>query len=72
MLVSPRMLTNARNALSEENLEPSFLITASPFESFLASSNEADLGFLGKCAPLVRENDRNVLILHSSGTTGEL
>ena len=48
-----------------------FLIAA-PFEEFLAAEfpSGQPLQRVSSCQQLVRESDRNVLILHSSGTTG--
>lgn len=43
------------------------------FETFLSSSR-SDSTYLSRlidCKQTVREDDRNVLILHSSGTTGQ-
>lgn len=46
---------------------------ASKFESFLPNQEQRLKGvlqYLEKCRDAVRENDTNVVILHSSGTTG--
>ena len=44
------------------------------FENFVSRHRDEDLAYsrVQDCKKVVRENDRNVLILHSSGTTGQL
>lgn len=47
------------------------LYTAAPFDRFLEPSSTANVfQCLVSCPQSVRENDQNVIILHSSGTTG--
>lgn len=55
--------------LSAENLDTAFYVQE-PFEKFLGTEeSDSDIGI---CQPhhYIEDTDRNVLILHSSGTTG--
>ena len=48
------------------------LVTAAPFEEFIDPEflSNQPLQRVSRSQRLVRESDRNVFILHSSGTTG--
>ncbi|OSS44047.1 hypothetical protein B5807_11144 [Epicoccum nigrum] len=71
VLASPRLVSLAKAAFSEE-LSPDALELhiSQPFESNLPPSTEPFEKPLSSSEHYVSESDRNVLILHSSGTTG--
>lgn len=75
VIASSRMLSGARNAIAgSEAAESSsiILLEAIPFARFSSTkpSSHQPLQRTNKTPSANRENDRDVLILHSSGTTG--
>ena len=69
------MLPNVRTIQSEgddERIRVAVLVAAAPLEEFMdpAFASSQPLQHLSNSWQLVRESDRNVLFLHSSGTTG--
>jgi acyl-CoA synthetase (AMP-forming)/AMP-acid ligase II len=74
IIVSPRLQGTAGEALAvfgEIQSRPK-LYQQTPYKSFLTSSQESTIerSELGVPGHYIDENDRDVLILHSSGTTG--
>ena len=74
VIVSPRLKNTAKEALSffsTAGFLPK-IYTQTAYASFLDPQADRELKLGNICKPCyyVRENDRNVLILHSSGTTG--
>lgn len=74
ILVSPRLQNTAKEALSLFSIveDTPTLYTGVTYESFLSAhfENEGNCGSICQPGHYIDENDRNVLILHSSGTTG--
>lgn len=74
IIVSPRLRATVTEALSLYGLSnnPPALYIQHPYETFLSSENSGILLEDNICGPnhFISEDDRNVLILHSSGTTG--
>lgn len=74
LIASPRTAPGIRDILNEDSASDLGyrMIDAVTFEEFLAPAEypSSSLSRLPACAQMVREDDRNVLILHSSGTTG--
>ena len=78
IVTTSRMSSTARNIQSgcdHSKARAVACITAAPFEEFLAAEFPGGqplqpLQRVSGSQQLVRESDRNVLILHSSGTTG--
>ena len=75
IITTSRMSSSARNIQSDcENGKTSSaaLVTAAPFQEFLDPEFPSSqlLQRVSRSQQLVRESDRNVFILHSSGTTG--
>ena len=62
----------AVSALEDSRLTKVNLLTAEPFEELFNPGSQSASAVNGYQKPsrIVREDDRNVLILHSSGTTG--
>jgi len=72
MIASPRLRNIAQEALGlfpDSGLRPA-LSSQVPYENFLNLSEQTLGGNLGSPEHYVADTDRNVLILHSSGTTG--
>ena len=75
IIASPRMLSGTRNAIVGSKASESSSVTvqeATPFAKFTSSEIAAHLPLqrISKIPSAIREDDRDVLILHSSGTTG--
>ena len=75
IVTTSRMSSTARNIQSRcdhSKARAVACITAAPFEEFLAAEfpGGQPLQRVSGSQQLVRESDQNVLILHSSGTTG--
>lgn len=68
ILVSYRTRAIIQEALSDEDEATIKVADVAPFEQLLTRSNKLHRIF--SCRRMVREHDRNVLVLHSSGTTG--
>ena len=76
IIVSSRTEGHVNHALrnGEHSEAAHVLVTESvPFDQFLQSCPpRKEFPYLAQCKSFVREDDQNVLILHSSGTTGKL
>lgn len=68
IIVSRRTRAIVQEAFPNEDETTIRVTNVIPFEQLLSTSN--NLHRLFECRRIVREHDRNVLILHSSGTTG--
>lgn len=77
IVVSPRTRSMIGGPAGDGGRLEASVIVAAPLEDFLPTfyatgSEPLPLTRIHSCSSLVRENDRGVLILHSSGTTGLL
>lgn len=68
IIVSCRTRAIIQEAITCEDETTIRVTDVSPFEQLLSTSHELHRIF--SCRQMVREHDRNVLVLHSSGTTG--
>jgi long-subunit acyl-CoA synthetase (AMP-forming) len=69
LIASERTRATIVELESEKNVK---VIDASKFKDFLSRKPwDGRLEFLENCRSAVREDDTNVIILHSSGTTGQ-
>lgn len=73
--MSPRTLTAAHASFETEDRRENSptVVLAAQYGEFLTSEThppEQDFPWLSACHDLVRDDDTNVIILHSSGTTG--
>lgn len=68
IIASYRTRAIIQEALLEEDEATIRVTDVIPFEQLPSTSNELHRIF--SCRQIVREHDRNVLMLHSSGTTG--
>jgi hypothetical protein len=67
------IIVSPRTRASLESDSPFHAINALSFEGFLPTRGprEVGLAYLEGCRGFIREDDRNVIVLHSSGTTGK-
>ena len=76
VIVSSRTAGRIEDALlkaNEAGRARSVIYTAAPFDEFLGSSFDLNASqHFAHCQQCIREDDQNVIILHSSGTTGTL
>lgn len=68
IIASYRTRAIIRESLLDEDEDTIRVTDVVPLEQLLSTSNELHRIF--SCRQMVREHDRNVLVLHSSGTTG--
>jgi hypothetical protein len=70
IITSKRTASSAKSALAPDSHTSTKLVNSLPYQKIFHSIDQGSLDVFSECSSLVQEDDTNVLILHSSGTTG--